>query len=159
MTSHRTEPRQRAVVVLLAALLLGGCASANTGQAAGGTTSTPGGHPGRTVSLDEHAAGTTVSVPAGATVLLVLHSTYWGAPHSSAVGLLQPLGAATSSAAAVGPSCHPGSGCGSVSSRFLALNSSGSAALTSSRTSCGEAMPCPPGKRDFTVTIVVTSPS
>ncbi|MHA6758032.1 hypothetical protein [Streptacidiphilus sp. PAMC 29251] len=108
------------------------------------------------MTLDEHASGTTVTVPRGATLLLTLHSTYWGAPHSSVPALLRPLGEATSSATAVGPSCHPGSGCGTVSARFLAVRS-GSASLTSSRSSCGEAMACPPSSRTWTVKVVVTA--
>ena len=149
--------RGSAAGLLLAVLTLAGCASGTTSTTPGTPTSSPSASGGRTVSLDEHAAGTTVTVPGGTTVMLTLHSTYWAPPRSSAPTLLQPLGAATSSAAAISPSCRAGSGCGTVDIRFLALRS-GRVTLTSARTSCGEAMACKPEERTFTVTLDVTVP-
>jgi hypothetical protein len=160
VTRNAARPRTTAAALLMA-LTLGGCAAPGTDPGAGAPTGAPTVAPsspaGRIVALDEHDVGTTVTVPDGATVELMLHSTYWAAPRSSAPALLRPLGAATSSAAAVGPSCRPGSGCGTVVARFLAAGS-GKVALTSSRSSCGEAMACAPGARTYTVEIVVTSP-
>ncbi|MFC1432517.1 hypothetical protein ACEZDB_17870 [Streptacidiphilus sp. N1-3] len=150
-------PWRSAAGLLLTLVTLAGCASGSTGAGPGAPASPPSGSGGRTASLDEHAAGSTVSVPRGTTVLLTLHSTYWAPARSSAPALLQPLGGATSSAAAVGPGCRPGAGCGTVVSRFLALRG-GRVTLSSARTSCGEAMACRPAERTFRVTIVVTAP-
>ncbi|GAB2701032.1 hypothetical protein [Kitasatospora kifunensis] len=109
------------------------------------------------VALSEPANGTTVTVPAGATVRLVLHSTYWAAPQSSAPDRLAAVGAPRSSPSA-GPGCHPGSGCGTVSADFLA-RAAATVRLTSTRSSCGEALLCRPGQRDFTVTVVISPPT
>lgn len=107
--------------------------------------------------LSEQADGGSVTVTAGATVRLVLHSTFWAAPRSSAPDRLAPV-AAASSAPSTGPGCRPGSGCGTVTADFLARGAATAATvrLTSTRTSCGEAVRCRPGQADFTVTVVIS---
>ena len=101
--------------------------------------------------LDEHAAGRTVTVGVGRVVELDLHSTYWSAPHDSAERVLVPLG---TPAGVPGTNCHPGSGCGVMRARYTAERA-GTATLTAQRSSCGEAMACPPGSRTFTVSVHV----
>lgn len=108
----------------------------------------------RTVTLDERADHTTVTVGLGTTVRVELHSTYWSAFGSSAPRLLTPTGRPSSSPS-TGPSCHPGSGCGTDTADFVA-RAAGTADLTASRTTCGEAAPCAPDRRTFTVTIEIS---
>ncbi|WP_370084951.1 hypothetical protein [Streptacidiphilus sp. MAP12-16] len=128
---------------------------APTSAAATSPATGPAPSPYSTLTLTEHATGTTVSIPVGDTVRLVLNSTYWAPPISSAPNVLSPVGRPMT-ATGSGPGCHPGSGCGTVTARFVA-RTAGTARLTSSRTSCGEAMACTPAQATFTVTVVVTA--
>ncbi|MDH6123735.1 hypothetical protein [Kitasatospora sp. GP82] len=137
---------KRTFLVSVALLALAGCASGTPSVAPPMTLApTP-------VVLDETADRTTVRVAVGTGVRIDLHSTYWSAVTSSAPTVLRPSGAASTQAV---PSCRPGSGCGAVTSDFVAAEA-GSAVLTAQRTSCGEALACPPDSRSFTVTVQVT---
>ncbi|MGK4585804.1 hypothetical protein [Kitasatospora sp. HPMI-4] len=138
-------PLKRTAAVALALLGLAGCASTTT------VRSTPAPSPSEVV-LDENADHTTVKVGVGTRIRVELHSTYWSGAASSATALVAPSGSPETSPA---PSCRPGGGCGTVSSAFVA-RATGSALLTADRTSCGEAMNCPPGHRTYRVTIEVT---
>ncbi|MFE0459976.1 hypothetical protein ACFW1A_12080 [Kitasatospora sp. NPDC058965] len=102
------------------------------------------------LGVDEHANGSTVHLALGGTLVLTLHSTYWSAVASSAPGVLSESGSPGSSPG----TCPPGGGCGTVTTVFRA-QAAGSSRLTASRTSCGEAMPCPPDQRTYQVTVVV----
>ncbi|MFJ6774140.1 hypothetical protein ACIQOV_24840 [Kitasatospora sp. NPDC091257] len=145
------NPRRSAAPVLAAALLtLAGCASTGTGPstpAAASTAPSP-----ATVTVDEHADRTTLKATVGTTVTLALHSTYWSAATSSAPDVLTPAG---SPATAPSPSCRPGGGCGTATASFTA-RAPGTARLTATRTSCGEALNCPPEQRGYEVTVEVT---
>lgn len=103
------------------------------------------------LSLDDNADHSTVHAAVGATVQVTLHSTFWSPLTSSAPQVLAPTGATTAPAPA---SCHPGGGCGTVLTTFQA-RTAGSAQLTATRTSCGEAKPCAPGQQSYTVTVQV----
>ncbi|WP_042394591.1 hypothetical protein [Streptacidiphilus carbonis] len=141
------RPRAPATLLLITALLgPAGCGSAGTG-----THTAPTAAP--TVTLDDRSSGRTVTIPAGGTVDLVLHSTYWSGPRSSAPDALQPLGTALTSPA---PGCVPGQGCGTVTARFQA-RTTGRATLTATRTTCGEALLCTPAQRTFTATVLITA--
>ncbi|MFJ9446965.1 hypothetical protein ACIRRH_34705 [Kitasatospora sp. NPDC101235] len=144
------NPRRPAALALAAALLtLAGCASAETGPSAhAATPATPG---PATVTVDEHADRTTLKAAVGTTVTLALHSTYWSAATSSAPEVLAPDGAPST---APSPSCRPGGGCGTVTAAFTA-RAPGTARLTATRTSCGEALNCPPEQRTYEVTVDV----
>ncbi|MFD4656309.1 hypothetical protein ACFWP2_11850 [Kitasatospora sp. NPDC058444] len=145
------HPRRPAALALAAALLtLAGCASTGTGPSAPAATSAAPGP--ATVTVDEHADHTTLKAAVGATVTLVLHSTYWSAATSSAPDVLTPDGAPTTTPS---PSCRPGGGCGAVTASFTA-RAPGTARLTATRTSCGEALNCPPEQRGYEVTVEVT---
>ncbi len=158
-----TTASTAAALVCLLAAGLAGCSGAPAATPApahstGGSTgaSAPGSpagapSPGSPVVLDEHAAGRTVTVGVGRVVELDLHSTYWSAPHDSAERVLVPLG---TPAGVPGTNCHPGSGCGVMRARYTAERA-GTATLTAQRSSCGEAMACPPGSRTFTVSVHV----
>jgi hypothetical protein len=131
--------RNAACAALLGLGLLGGCAS----QASGGASATV---------LDEHANNTTVRVQAGQEVKLLLHSTYWMDLRSS-----QPTVVRADGAPKVLPAttqCVPGGGCAPVEATFTAA-SAGTAVLSASRTSCGEALACSPADSRYRVTIVV----
>ncbi|MFD9124409.1 hypothetical protein [Kitasatospora sp. NPDC059571] len=128
----------------------GGTTASPAAGAPAGNASSPGG--AASVTLDEHANHTRITVRLGTTVRLQLHSTYWSAPASSDPGRLAPQGAPTT---LPGPSCRPGSGCGTLTTAFT-TRSTGAVQLTSRRTSCGEAKPCPPDQQTFTVDIDVT---
>ena len=134
--------------VLVPVLVLTGCGSSSGSTAAAGSAGT--------VSLDEHANNTTVRVGVGATVRIALHSTYWSPVTSSAPELVEPVGTPTAMATATSPACRPGSGCGTVTTTFL-TRGAGSARLTATRTTCGEALLCAPDQRTFTVTVQVAN--
>ncbi|MFF2544684.1 hypothetical protein ACFVUY_19185 [Kitasatospora sp. NPDC058063] len=148
------NPRRSAAPVLAAALLaLAGCASTGTGPSTPAAASSPvtASSPA-TVTVDEHADRTTLKAAVGTTVTLALHSTYWSAATSSAPEVLAPEGSPTT---APSPSCRPGGGCGTVTASFTA-RAPGTARLTATRTSCGEALNCPPEQRRYEVTVEVT---
>ncbi|MFJ9770500.1 hypothetical protein ACIRVF_04575 [Kitasatospora sp. NPDC101157] len=147
------RPAALALTCAAALLALTGCGSKGAATAASApaptttalTTPAP-------VTADEHANHTTLKVAVGATVSVQLHGTYWSAVTSSATDLLAPAGAPTTAPA---PSCRPGGGCGTVTASFVA-RTAGTAHLTTSRTSCGEAVNCSPDQRSYDVTIEVT---
>ena len=97
--------------------------------------------------------GRSVSVPVGATVSLVLASTYWQVQGSSDGAVLTLVMGPTASAAAVG-ACVPGAGCGTVTTVFRAV-APGSATITAARTTCGEALRCTGSAGAYLLTIVV----
>jgi hypothetical protein len=125
-------------------------AAPSSGQHPTTRTATP--SPG-TVTLDEHARHRSVRIPAGTTLVVRLHSTYWSAPTSSDPGVLGPAGGGSSAAG----SCPPGGGCGLTSARFTAARP-GTVRITAHRSSCGEAMRCSAGQGDYQVTVTVSDP-
>ncbi|MGF1431571.1 hypothetical protein [Kitasatospora sp. LaBMicrA B282] len=138
-------------------LLLGLTACGSTAQVNPGGPMVPGGSPPAAVTLDlsDHADHATVRTTVGATVRVTLHSTYWSAASSSAPDVLAPSGSPTS---VPSPGCVPGAGCGTVSTAFTA-RAAGTAVLTATRTTCGEALACAPDQRTYTVTVTVTAPT
>lgn len=143
------NPRRPAALALAAALLaLTGCAATASNTSAPGT-SVPA---PAVLAVDEHAGGSTLKAAVGTTLTLALHSTYWSAATSSAPDVVAPTGTPTT---APSPSCRPGGGCGTVTTTFTA-HAPGTAHLTATRTSCGEARECPPDQRTYEVTVEVT---
>jgi hypothetical protein len=144
-----------------------GCAATSSSRApiaAPGTTRAAAGQPGTAPSsvatvagnpllIEDAANGTTVTVRAGTQVQLLLHSSYWGIKDSSRPDVLAQVGAPSDIPAT--RACAPGMGCNPVRATFRAMRA-GTAVLTADRTTCGEALLCPPGKRHFQVTVVVT---
>lgn len=102
--------------------------------------------------LDEHANRTDTRVHVGARVELLLHSDYWMVHGSSQPAVLRQDGPTVT---LPGPRCVPGGGCKPVMTLFTALQA-GSAVITASRTSCGEAMACVGDQGSFEVTVTVT---
>jgi hypothetical protein len=103
--------------------------------------------------VDDAANGTTVHVRVGDTVRVTLHSTYWQMDPPSTSAL--KAGDSTV-AASLGPGSVPGSGTGTVVTSYLIVHS-GTTKITAQRTSCGEALLCPPNLRSYVVTLAVTA--
>jgi hypothetical protein len=128
-------------MAMLGLAVLGGCAS----QASG---------PSSVTVLDEHADNTTVRILAGHEVELLLHSTYWMDFSSSRPAVVRPDGEPRVLQATT--QCVPGGGCAPVLAMFTAARA-GTAVLSASRTSCGEALACGPSDSRYRVTIVVVA--
>ncbi|MEV5281512.1 hypothetical protein [Streptomyces sp. NPDC051993] len=105
----------------------------------------------RTITLDEHAAGTVIKVSVGTRVLIRLHSTYWSVPTSSDTQTLAPVGKSGSIPTGT---CEPGAGCGIAAADFTARRA-GAAQVLAHRNSCGEARRCGPGQGSYAVTVQV----
>jgi hypothetical protein len=101
--------------------------------------------------------GTTMALHRGDTLTVTLHSTYWTIEGSSKPTVLVAQGPATT--AGEPPSskrCVPGQGCGTVTESFTAVGD-GTADVTASRTTCGEAMRCTtPAQSRWVLHVVVT---
>ncbi|MFF8942899.1 hypothetical protein ACF1A5_11625 [Streptomyces sp. NPDC014864] len=176
---HRRAPRAAlaALVTLALAGTLGGCSSGSRGappapsssgrpapSAPSSASSVPAASPSASPSasaapspgpvvLGERARGTTVHVVIGTLVEVRLRGGYWSAPEGSDPRVLAPTGGGAGPTPA--PTCPPGRSCGASSARFTAVRT-GTVRVTARRTSCGEAMRCPPGQDRFEVTVVVT---
>jgi hypothetical protein len=90
----------------------------------------------------------------GQTLMVTLGSTYWTIQGSSDSQVIAPVGAAITTPQSC--SAPPGSGCGTVSQEFRAVKS-GTAQVTASRVSCGEAMRCVGPAGQYKLTVQVTS--
>ena len=109
--------------------------------------------PSSNIQVGDNQNGGTITMHTGQTLIVTLGSTYWTIQGSSDSLVLAPVGAAITSP----ESCDapPGSGCGTVSQEFRAARS-GTAQVTASRVSCGEAMACVGPARQYQVTVQVT---
>jgi hypothetical protein len=97
--------------------------------------------------------GRTLELRIGDRLEVGLHSTYWTIKGSS-----NPQVLLAESPVVISPSlsrCVPGGGCGTVAMTFDVVGT-GSADVTASRTSCGEAMGCIGGDGSYKITVVVT---
>lgn len=103
--------------------------------------------------MSEPDNGSTVSVPAGTTLTLVLHSTYWTVDPSSNPAVLAERGSPTVAPQTQG--CVPGQGCGTVAAHFGAI-AAGTATISAHRSSCGEALRCTPDQSSYRVLVRVT---
>jgi hypothetical protein len=100
--------------------------------------------------------GKTVTVNVGDTVEIHLNNTYWrfAAPTGAALRMVGTPKISTSPPLNPQIRCVPGEGCGSVTANFTSV-AAGTAVVTATRTSCGEALACRPGQGTYTVTVVV----
>lgn len=105
-----------------------------------------------TVTITEKDRGRTVRVRAGQRLRVVLNSTYWTMKPVTHWQVLAPDGNPVTSPEPSG--CVPGGGCGSVTAVYDAVGP-GSAELTATRTSCGEAMGCAASDATWMVTVLV----
>jgi hypothetical protein len=109
---------------------------------------------GQGLVLTEDDQGRTVAVNVGATITVVLHSTYWSPASTSSAAIVGPLAPPTVAPASPG-TCLPGIGCGTVTSTFVA-RAPGDAVLTATRTVCGEALNCKDADKLWSVDLRVS---
>jgi hypothetical protein len=143
------------VIATLVVLALAGCARSG---GPGGPGGSGGGSGGGAVTVDEKDNGRTVQVPSGATIDVVLHSTYWTFTALDGTEVLRPDRAPSVAAAPRGSGCVPGGGCGTVTAVFTAVGV-GVVDVRATRVSCGEALRCGPEQASYAVTIVVSGGS
>jgi hypothetical protein len=169
--AHDRRPVRLIAVLVAAVGLVGGCAvggaPTSSDRASLGTPapSVAGATPiasidaspsldGQGTVLTEDDKGHIVVVKVGDAITVVLHSTYWSPASTSNAAIVAPVAAATVAPASPG-TCLPGIGCGTVTSTFVAM-ASGEAALSASRTVCGEARNCQDVDKSWTVDLKVT---
>ena len=104
-----------------------------------------------TVTATDKDKGATIPAKVGDRVNVVLASTYWNFAAVSDASVLKIVGAPVP---APRPGCVPGSGCGTVTASYDAI-APGTAVVSASRTSCGEAMGCSAAAGSYRVTINV----
>jgi hypothetical protein len=124
----------------------GGGANRNTATAV--LTPTP----VQVVTVGEAQNGAALSVHTGEQVVVTLSSTYWAIAGSTNPAVLRSAGGPVIRPS---PGCIPGMGCGTVTAAFTAVGA-GSAVLTASRTTCGEALRCTGTAGVFSVTVTVS---
>jgi hypothetical protein len=107
---------------------------------------------GHTVKVDEAANGSEVTLGRGDHLQVTLHSTYWQFNPSSDSPVLGTDGGPRTGPGTNCPS-FPGSGCGTVTQIYTA-GKAGTAVVTATRTTCGEAMLCSPAQH-YAVTVHV----
>ena len=138
--------------VLTLVLVVAGCSSSASTTPPGGhgATSATNAPPAHATVVTDTQNGHVVAARVGDVLQVQLGSTYWRfAPISGHV--LHTQGAPSFDP---GPSCVPGGGCGTITQSFRALRK-GTAHITASRTTCGEALRCAPNESRFSVTVVV----
>jgi hypothetical protein len=94
-----------------------------------------------------------MTLAVGQRLTVTLHSTYWQFGASSDPSVVATQGSPKSQICA-NPPGFPGSGCGTVVEQFAAVHA-GSAVLTASRNSCGEALRCSPDQSSWRLTVTV----
>ena len=154
--------RVLATVVLAAAgFTLAACAATPTSTpTAGGSTTqaapptTVGAHH---VSAGDADNGHTITIAVGDQLQVTLHSTYWHFDPATSGTALRAAGEPNTTASPTGPSnsrCVPGEGCGTVTAMYDAA-APGTADVTASRTSCGEARGCTGNQGSYRLTVVI----
>jgi hypothetical protein len=142
--------RARATVIasVAAAVLFAGCSSGGGGSGSAVSST----RAAKTVTVDEHARGTRVTLVVGDNLVVVLHSTYWQLPAPQA-GVLVTTSAPVAQPA---PGCSriPGIGCGTATATYAARRA-GSTTITAHRDSCGEALRCTGTEGDWSIKVDV----
>lgn len=133
---------------LLVLLVLAAC-----GSATGTGVSNPSPSRGQLRLAGDAENGTTVNLHVGDRLALTLHSTYWTISGSTNSRVLTAEGPEAVSPAPGG--CVPGGGCGTVTMTFDVIGT-GSADVTASRVSCGEAMLCTGTQGSYKITVAST---
>jgi len=142
----------RVLVGLVSAAVLASCGAVMTG---GGPSPSPGPTPeARPIVATDSDNGKTFELHVGDRLEVNLASTYWTIHESSDLSVLRLAGPPAISPQPNG--CVPGAGCGLAIASFDAVGK-GSADVTASRTSCGEAMRCVGNAGSYRLTVVVVS--
>lgn len=149
---HGSSP---ALVRLMAsaavALLMVGCGVASGSH---GPKVSSSGRPGAVTTARDNANGKTVRLSVGERLALILSSSYWSVHGSSAPAVVRQDGPGSLLSRPSTCPAIPGIGCTPVRFWFTAL-APGTAVITASRVSCGEALRCRPDQQRFSVTVVV----
>jgi predicted acyl esterase len=130
-----------------AALLMAGCGSAS----AGSPRPRP---PGAVTIARDDANGTTVRLDVGDRLKLTLASSYWHMHASPAPAVLRQDGPARLLPRPSTCPDIPGIGCTPIQTLFTAL-APGTAVITATRHTCGEALACAADQRRFTIKVVI----
>lgn len=166
------SPATAAAAAVLAGVLAA-CASSSGSAGSGSATTAAGASSGTTASsvpvtstvvgsssssataitVSEAENGTTLTVNRGADVIVVLHSTYWQFQQASAPKVLVQA-APVVQGDPPNRAGVPGSGKGIARESYHA-QAAGTATITATRTSCGEAMRCTAGQGLYRITVVV----
>ena len=120
-----------------------------------GTLST---RPSVTIRAADAQNGTSMTLHVGQTLLVTLASTYWSFQGSSNPQVLVVVGGPVVSPAPFATCPVAGSGCGTASQEFRAV-APGTAQVTASRVSCGEALRCGGASGHYQLAVVVTATS
>jgi hypothetical protein len=147
-----TSSMMRSLAAMSAAVLLAACGAASPTPGASRSTAASGTASPARILVTDAQNGATLTAHLGDRVEVRLGSTYWKLDPNPAPSVLKPEGPPVVSPQPAG--CVPGSGCGIVTAAFVAVGA-GSATLTASRTSCGEAMGCTAAEASFRVTVDV----
>jgi hypothetical protein len=107
------------------------------------------------VKVDGSKNGQSVQVHVGDVVKITLSSTYWTFDQGSDPLVVKEQGAQVVTPDPIG-SCLPGMGCGVTTAWYKAM-SAGSATVSASRVSCGEALRCVGNEGVYRVTVVVSA--
>jgi hypothetical protein len=133
------------VVSLMTSVGCGTATSRTSGPVAGGSM---------VIVVRDDANGKAVSAKAGDRIELILSSSYWHVTGSSVPSVLRQDGSSVLLSRPSSCPDVPGLGCIPVRADFTALTD-GKAAITASRSACGEALRCMPDQTRFTVIVVV----
>ena len=128
-----------------------GPASSAGSPPSGERTTTPVPGAPHTVTVTDRQDGSSVTLHAGDRLRVVLASTYWMFQPSSESTVLRADGPPVTRAKS---GCLPGEGCGTVSVTYTALRP-GTAKVTATRASCGEAMACTGAQGAYVVRVKV----
>jgi hypothetical protein len=141
----------RVLLGLVSAAVLASCGAVMTG---GGASPSPGAtQEARLIVATDSDNGKTLELHLGDRLDVNLSSTYWTIHESSDLSVLRLAGPMAISPR---PGCVPGGGCGLAIASFDAVGT-GSADVTASRTSCGEAMRCVGTAGSYRLAVVVVS--
>jgi hypothetical protein len=142
----------RVVIALVSMASLASCGAAMTG---GGASPSPGSTPeARLIVATDSDNGKTLELHVGDRLEVTLNSTYWNIQESSDLSVVRLAGPMAVSPRPNG--CVPGGGCGLAIATFDAVGT-GTADVTASRTSCGEAMRCVGSAGSYRLSVVVVS--
>ena len=106
------------------------------------------------IVVSDDSNGKTVHVAVGEQVKLILSSDYWRVHGSSSNAVLVQIGRARLLPRPKDCPKIPGLGCVPFETTFTAL-AKGTAVITASRQTCGEALACQPPQEHFRLTVVV----
>jgi hypothetical protein len=141
--------RPRTAPVLLCCLV---CLSLASCVGLPGGTSTP----SADIQAGNAQNGKSITLHTGQTLLVTLSSTYWSIQGSSDQQVLAVVGEPVVSPAPWSTCPVAGSGCGTVAQMFRAV-AAGTAEVSASRVSCGEAMRCGPAAGQYRLNVAVTA--